>query len=232
MAKTKMARVIFVVLTACAAARAGPPPDTLSALREWDPRPSRVLDFKTAPTAGVMPSTQSAAPRIRAKYSPMDKFGEAYLKPRMMAVFPLENTLATADLRNPSSNPVARDPATLARVQKGATRAIKGALKTYAIEGIGINRWTIRLTNREGEQQQAKAASLDDTGGVRIRFGVSHLAPRADLLIPVDAGRVVVGADARGNVRTIFEPAASRLRVAADYDVPGHLATVRLGMRF
>jgi hypothetical protein len=161
----------------------------------------------------------------------MDKFGEAYLKPRMMAVFPLENTLATADLRDPSSNPVARDPATLARVQKGATRAIKGALKTYAVEGLGINRWTIRLTNREGEQQ--RASSPDDTrGDVRVRFGVSHLAPRADLLIPVGAGRVVVGADARGNFRTIFEPGASKLRVATDYDVPGHIATVRLGMRF
>jgi hypothetical protein len=232
MAKTKMTRVIFVVLTACAAARAGPTPDTLSVLREWDPRPSRVLDFKTASAAGVMPSTQSAAPaRIRAKYSPMDKFGEAYLKPRMMAVFPLENTLATADLRNPSSNPVVRDPATLARVQKGATRAIKGALKNYAVEGLGINRWTIRLTNREGEQQAASGAD-DRDRDVRVRFGVSHLAPRADLLIPFDAGRVVVGADARGNVRTIFEPAASKLRVAADYDVPGHIATVRLGMRF
>jgi hypothetical protein len=231
MAKTKMTRVIFVVLTACAAARAGPPPETLSALREWDPRPSRVLDFKTAPTADVVSSKLPAPARIRAKYSPLDKFGEAYLRPRMMAVFPLENTLATADLRNPSSNPVERDPATLARVQKGATRAIKGALKTYAVEGLGINRWTIRLTNREGEQQ--RASSPDDTrGDVRVRFGVSHLAPRADLLIPVGAGRVVVGADARGNVRTILEPGASKLRVAADYDVPGHIATVRLGVRF
>ena len=147
-----------------------------------------------------------------------------------MAMFPLENTLATADLRNPSSNPVATDPATLERVQKGATRAIKGALKTYAIEGIGINRWTIRLKNREGEQQQAP--SPDQPGDVRLRFGVSHMAPRADLLFAVDAGRVVLGADARGNVRTIYEPKASRLRFAADYDVPGHVATVRLGMRF
>ena len=147
-----------------------------------------------------------------------------------MAVFPLENTLATADLRNPSSNPVATDPATLERVQKGATRAVKGALKTYAVEGLGINRWTIRLKNREGEQQQA--GPRDDTRDVRIRFGISHMAPRADLLIPIDAGRVVVGADARGNFRTIYEPKASRLRLATDYDVPGHRATVRVGVRF
>jgi hypothetical protein len=169
--------------------------------------------------------------RIQPKFSAMDEFREAYLRPRMLAAFPLENTLATADLMNPSSNPVMTDPAALTRVQKGARRAIIGALKNYAIEGLGINRWTIRLTNREGEQQ--RASSPDDTrGDVRVRFGVSHLAPRADLLIPVGAGRVVVGADARGNFRTIYEPKASRLRFAADYDVPGHLATARLGMRF
>jgi hypothetical protein len=147
----------------------------------------------------------------------------------MQAAFPLENTLATADLMNPTSNPVMTDPAALARVEKGATRAIKGALKNYAIESLGIDRWSLRVT---GRNEGGRFASADDTSGVRFRLGFSRLAPRADLLIPVTTGRVVVSADVRGHVRTTFEPNSSKLRLAADVDVPEHTATVRLGVRF
>jgi hypothetical protein len=67
---------------------------------------------------------------------------------------------------------------------------------------------------------------------VRLHLGFSRLAPRADLLIPIAAGRVVVSADVRGHVRTTFEPKSSTLRLAADVDVPDHTATVRLGLQF
>jgi hypothetical protein len=54
----------------------------------------------------------------------------------------------------------------------------------------------------------------------------------ADLLIPVTAGRVVLSADVRGHVRATFEPSSSKLRLAADVDVPAHTAMVRFGLQF
>jgi hypothetical protein len=147
----------------------------------------------------------------------------------MLARFPHENTVATADLRNPSSNPVMTDPAALALVEKGAIRAITGALKNYAIEGLGIDRWSLRLKGGSGHSRVAPA---DESRGVRFHLGFSRLAPRADLQIPVTAGRVVVSADVRGHLRATFEPNSSKLRLAADVDVPEHFATVRLSLQF
>jgi hypothetical protein len=166
---------------------------------------------------------------LQPKFSTTDEFREAYLRPRMLALFPHENTVAAADLMNPSSNPVMTDPAALALVEKGAIRAITGALKLYAIEGLGIDRWSLRVTGRSGGSRLGPA---DDSRGVRFHVGFSRLAPRADLLIPVAAGRVVLSADVRGHVRTTFEPGSSKLRLAADVDVPEHTATVRLGLQF
>jgi hypothetical protein len=224
-----VALIALVALGAFSDARAGPP-DTFSAMRAWDPRPSQGLDFKTEPTVRAKGLKRPAAPgRLQPKFSATDEFRKAYLTPRMLAAFPHENTVATADLLNPSSNPVMTDPAALALVEKGAIRAMTDAFKLYAIEGLGIDRWSLRVTGRNGGSRVAPA---DDTRGVRLHLGFSRLAPRADLLIPIAAGRVVVSADVRGHVRTTFEPKSSTLRLAADVDVPDHTATVRLGLQF
>jgi hypothetical protein len=103
-----------------------------------------------------------------------------------------------------------------------------GALKNYAIESLGIDRWSLRVTGRGG----SRLGPADDSRAVRFRVGFSRLAPRADLLIPVTAGRVVLSADVRGHIRTTFEPSSSKLRLAADIDVPAHTAMVRLGLQF
>lgn len=222
--------LVLVALGAFADARAAPP-TMFPAIREWGARSSRGLESQAALPATAAASKRPVAPRrMQPKFSVTDEFREAYLTPRMLAVFPHENTIATADLMNPTSNPVLTDPAALALVEKGAIRAVKGALKRYALEGLGIDRWSLRVTGRSGRGQQL--ASADDSRGVRFRFGFSRLAPRADLLIPVTAGRVVLSADARGHVRTMFEPKSSKLRLAADVDVPEHTATVRLSMQF
>jgi len=166
---------------------------------------------------------------MQPKFSATDEFREAYLTPRMLALFPYENTVATADLMNPSSNPVMTDPASLQLVEKGAVRAVTGALKRYAVDGLGIDRWSLRVT---GRSERNRVAPDDDSRAVRFRLGFSRLAPRADLLIPVTTGRVVVSVDARGHMRTTFEPNSSKLRLAADVDVPEHTATVRLNWQF
>lgn len=221
--------LVLVVLGTCAAARAAPP-DTFSAMRGWDPRPSRVVALDSAPPALAKGSKRAVAPRrMQPSFSATDKFREDYLTPRMRAQFPHENTLATADLTNPTSNPVMTDPAAVEFVQKRAIRAMTGALKNYAIESLGIDRWSLRLTGRGSRDRTAPA---DGSRGVRFHLGFSRLAPRADLVIPVTSGRVVVSADARGHIRTTFERSASRLTFAADYDVPDRAATVRLNVQF
>jgi hypothetical protein len=221
--------LVLVVLGTCAAARAAPP-ETFSAMRGWDPRPSHVLALEAPPAAPAQGSTRRVAPRrMQPKFSAMDEFREAYLTPRMRAQFPHENTVATVDLTNPLSNPVMTDPAAVDLVQKRAIRAMTGALKRYAIESLGIDRWSLRIAGPGGRDRTAPG---DDSRAVRFRVGFSQLAPRADLVIPVTSGRVVVSADARGHMRTTFERSASRLTFAADFYVPDHTATVRLNMQF
>jgi len=224
-----VALIALVALGAFSDARAAPSA-TFSSMRAWDPRPSHDLKFKTAPPAAAPGSKRPVAPRrIQPIFSATDEFRTAYLTPRMLAQFPHENTVATADLMNPSSNPVMTDPASLQLVEKRAIRAVTGALKRYAVEGLGIDRWSVRLT---GGSWRPRAAPADDSRAVRFHLGFSRLAPRADLLIPVTAGRVVVSADVRGHLRTTFEPDSSKLRLAADVDIPEHTATVGLNWQF
>jgi hypothetical protein len=143
------------------------------------------------------------------------------------AVFGGERDVTARDFANPASRPWPGDPAAIQRVQKLGIRAIGGALKRYAVERLGIDRWSLPVTGRsEGN------AVANDAPRVRFHLGFSHLAPRVDLRIPVTAGRVVVSADARGRIGTTFERTSSRLQVAADVDVRERAATVALSMRF
>lgn len=224
-----VALVAFVALNAFTDALASPP-ELFSAMRERNPRPSHGLDSLTAaPASGTVATRAVALRRMQPKFSASNGFREAFLTPRMLAAFPRENTVATADLTNPSSNPVMTDPAALELVEKRAIRAVTRALESYTIESLGIDRWSLRLTGRSGRSSAAPAA---DSRPVRFHLGFSRLAPRGDLLIPVTSGRVVLSADLRGHIRTTFEPNSSKLRLAADVDLPEQTATVRLSLQF
>jgi hypothetical protein len=151
----------------------------------------------------------------------------------MLARFPDENAVAGAGFANPAWNavsyPLAQNPAAVDRVQKGTIRAIESAFKGYAIERLGIDRWSFPVVGGSG---RGRAALADDSRGVRLHLGFSHLAPRADLLIPVTSGRLVVSADVRGRIGATFAPASSKLRLVADVDVPERTAAVSLRLRF
>ena len=221
-----LAGFVLTVLGAFATARASPS-EVITVVREWESSHGDRLALRAPPLRAVGPKSPVAILRMRPVSSATDGFYEGYLARRVSALFGNEQEVAAQDFANPGSRPWTGDPATVQRVQKLGVRAIGGALKRYAVERLGIDRWSFPATGRsEG------AAVANDSPRLRFHLGFSHLAPRADLRIPVTVGRVVVSADARGRIGTTFEPASSRLRVAADVDVRERTATVALSTRF
>jgi hypothetical protein len=170
-----------------------------------------------AGTAGAADEATKTDDAKKPKLAPHG-FLARYLTPQMDSGLNAE-VQAAANFTNPSANPWTKDDHTVSRVEKSAIRASTGALKRYAIESLGIDRWSIPLFG-------AKATGVDalktDSGGTRLRFGFSHLAPRADVLFPVDAGHVAFSADALGRLSTSFETPSSRFRVGASVDPRAH----------
>jgi hypothetical protein len=136
---------------------------------------------------------------------------------------------AAAYYVNPTASPWTQDNETISRIEKGAIRATKSALKNYAVESLGIDTWSVPLFGGGGRGLDALKT---ESGGTRLRFGISHLAPRAEILVPASHGRVAFSADARGRLATSFESTAANFRLGVSYDVPGHSATFLLIRRF
>jgi hypothetical protein len=221
-----VALVALAALGVFSDARAAPS-ETFSRVGRWDPRPTRVFEFPAPPAAGVTGSMRPFAPRHpQPRFAAPRGFYETHLAPRMSADRLKDDAFVAARFGDPASRQWTSDPAVVELVEKRTIRSITHAFKGYAIEQLGINRWSLRVAG------SSRAAPADDSRGVRFHLGFSRLAPRADLLIPVTSGRVVLSADARGRVRTTFERDSSRLQFAADLDVPARTATVRLRLQF
>jgi hypothetical protein len=222
-----LAGVVVAVLSAFAAARAGPS-EVFSAVHAWDLRPGHGPESLRAPTTSTMGSKSPfALPRMQPVPSTTNEFYRGYLARRVSALFSDEKTVNAAEFSNPASRPWTGDPATVQHLENLGIRAIGDAVKQYAVERLGIDRWSLPLTGRSGG-----AAAVNGAPRVRLRLGISQMAPRADLLIPVTAGRLAVSADARGRLGTTFEPTSSRLRVAAGVDIRQRAATIGLSLRF
>ena len=168
------------------------------------------------------PSLRQPAPTFTAHRG----FYETELAPRMSAERH-DDLRVAANFGIPEATVWARDPATVALVEGHTIRSIGDAFKGYALEQLGIDRWSFPVAGRSG-----RAAVSGPPAGVRLRFGISRLAPRADLLIPAGAGRVALSVDAHGRFQASFEPVSSRIRFAADADVPARTATVGVSARF
>ena len=155
-------------------------------------------------------------------------FYEKFLAPRMTSGLNGE-AQAAAFFANPAANPWTQDNETVSRIEKGAIRATKSALKRYAIESMGIDAWSLPLAGSRGRGLDALKT---ESGGTRLRFGISHLAPRAEVLVPATHGRVAFSVDARGRLATSFESTAANFRLGVSYDVPGHAGSFALIRRF
>ena len=155
-------------------------------------------------------------------------FLKKFLAPRMDTG--LNREFQAADnFANSAANPWTRDDRTVSRVEKSAIHATKGAFKRYAIERLGIDAWSIPLFGAKGTGLDALKT---ESGGTRLRFGFSHLAPRAEVLFPVDAGHVAFSADAMGRLSTTFETPSSRFRVGASVDPRAHEGGFALSCSF
>jgi hypothetical protein len=156
-------------------------------------------------------------------------FFTTMLAPRLDARLRGE-TAAALEFTNRFANPWTRDNETVDRMERHAIRASKSAVKRYLVEKMGLDAWSLPVRGGRG------GGGLDSmrtaSGGTRLRFGWSHRAPRAELLIPANRGRVSFGVDGRGGVTASFETFSSRLRVGGAYDPEERDFTFALVGRF
>jgi hypothetical protein len=192
----------------------------------------RCLRFLALLPAGLaLAGTCAAADVNDAKKPPPPVprgFFQKFLSPTMSSRLDGEAS-AVAELTNPAANPWMRDEHTVTRIERGALYAATGALKQYAMHALQLDVLSIPVIGGNGIGVGAAPA---DTGGTRLRFGISHLTPRADLLIPSAHGRVVVSADARGRVSTSFDAPATKLNIGVAYDPLAHSGEFSLCRRF
>jgi hypothetical protein len=141
-----------------------------------------------------------------------------------------EDSAAALDFISPSANPWTRDPRTVGRVEANAISATKNAVKRYVVEQLGLNGWSVPLAGGNGH---GLASMRTDAGGMRLRFGISHMAPRAELLIPAgNTGRVAIGVDGRGHMAASFETASWNWRIGGSYDPSSHDLAIGIVSRF
>jgi len=126
---------------------------------------------------------------------------------------------AAIDLGSRTPNPWAQDSGTTARVQRGALRAARGALKDWAVERLSAQMLAFPIPGRgaSGPAGQEHAA---------VRLGFAHATPRAELSTPFAGGRFRFSADLRGRLGTGFETAKSGVHFGVTLDPLRHDATV------
>jgi hypothetical protein len=173
-------------------------------------------------------AAEAADQQVKKRPIVQHGFYARFLAPRMSAGLSSE-AAAAAYFASPTANPWTQDNGTVSRIERGALHATTGAVKRYAIESLGIDTWSVPLFGGGGNGLNPLKT---ESGGTRLRFGFSHMAPRAEVLVPATHGRVAFSFDARGRLATSFESAASNFRVGVSVDPPAHAATFSLIRRF
>lgn len=128
-----------------------------------------------------------------------------------------------------AANPWTQDSGTIGRIEDRTIRATKGALKRYIIQSLQMDTWSQTVLGGRGSGIGTVQAG---SSGARIRFGISHLAPRADILIPSSHGNVGLSIDVRGRVSTSFASHASNFSTSFSFDPPEHQGSFSLIRRF
>jgi len=160
-------------------------------------------------------------------------FYRNFLAPQMKTRLNGEEFAAT-QFADRSANEWMRDDQTVERVQKNAIAATKKALKRYAIESMRIDTWSLPLfRSARGNDGAGGAPGLGgEVQRARLRFGISHMSPRAELVIPATQGKVAISANTRGMFGATFESPGSDVRFGLTYDASSHAATFVLNRRF
>jgi hypothetical protein len=155
-------------------------------------------------------------------------FFERFLAPRVAAGLYGE-TDAAVTFSNHAANPWTRDNETVGRIGTDALRETKRAVKRYAIESLGVDRWSVPLLANAGSRMDSRMTSAR---GTRLRFGISHMSPRADVTIPVANGRFAVSVNTRGELDADFETVSRNFRMGISFDPAEHSATFSLARLF
>ena len=200
-------------------------------------RISQVLAALAAALLAVCPLCRAAdAPaKVRAPEkkepaaSAQKDFWNGFLAPTMTKDLANDRRAFALAQADPLANPWTRDPAADARVGRDAFGAFKGAVKRYLVERLDVASWSLPLMGRHDDGGPSLASGR---GGPRVRFGVAHLAPKAEVVVPLQRGRFAFSADVRGRLGTSFETSSSHLRIGASLDPLAHDASVGLTARF
>lgn len=159
-------------------------------------------------------------------------FIQSYLAPRMSARLGDTRAAVNHEFANPAFNPWTRSTdETEDRVRRGAIKGAKSAIKRYALERLNLTGWSLPLTST-GRGNGGASAFRTDSGGTRLRFGFSHRAPTAEVIVPLDRGRLAFSATGRGRVGTSFEMPNGQLRFSAYFDPQEDMASAGLGIVF
>ena len=139
---------------------------------------------------------------------------------------------AATQFADRSSNEWMRDDQTVERVQKNAIAATKKALKRYAVESMRIDTWSLPLFRSSRGGDDGTSGLGGEVQRARLRFGISHMSPRAELVIPATQGKLAISANTRGMFGATFESLGSEVRLGLTYDASSHAATFVLNRRF
>jgi hypothetical protein len=157
-------------------------------------------------------------------------FYTKFLMPRMNQEIADERGGIDAALARPEPNPWLRDTGMSRRLANDTLGAAKGAVKRYLIERLNVDAWSLPLMGRD--RSPDGATSVEPGHGARVRFGVSHLTPRAEVVVPLTSGRFAFSADARGRMGASFESRTAGVRLGASFDPVAHDAGFGLTARF
>jgi hypothetical protein len=159
-------------------------------------------------------------------------FYQDYLAPRMDSR--LQGEAAAAHEYVSAANPWTRDHATVERIERSAIKAGKKAVKRYLLDSLRLEARLDALSIPLFQTRASGASSGPSTGDsrARLRFGIAHLTPRAELTIPVTYGRVGLRADAQGAMDFSFESTSYTFRVDVAVDPRENTGTFTIGRRF
>jgi hypothetical protein len=199
-------------------------------------RLSRLSLFAAAALAAVgivraADDKQVLAPAPPRPAAESNAFFHSFLAPRMSARLGGARAAVMSEFASPTANPWTRSTeATEDLVQRGAIRATKSAVKRYALERLNLTGWSIPLS-KSGPARGLESFRTE-SGGPRLRVGFSHRAPNAEVMLPLDHGRVAFSADARGRVGASYETTTGWLRVGAYVDPKDDSASAAMSISF
>jgi hypothetical protein len=156
-------------------------------------------------------------------------FLHAFLAPRMAARLGDDPAGRAADPADSAAKAWMQDTGASSRVGRSAISAATSALQNYALEKLNVDAWSIPLLHKGSAEDNGGPAGAT---GPRLRFGIAHMSPRAEVVMPAGDGRFAFSADLRGNLAASFETSGAKLRLAASVDIQGRNSGVTLSKRF